>query len=211
VDSLYKYLSTVDAVLSRTVKTGKVSVATNDKKRAPDLASNDLVEKIAANRQRVTILIRSLSAAAPKYWFDFYVPLLLVGHETLNGLADHLLRAWEYDPAQYKVVSNEPLVAWADVPKAMSSLMERSFLSLTTPPQDQSAHIAGLEWDLAIGPIHPFADACGRISRYFSALACMWFKRPLALHSSRDDYMVASQSGRAGFIKYWVSRPTVSV
>lgn len=209
MDQLDDYLAHNDAALSRTVRTGKVAVSTDDKKQAPPISNAALVSKVSANRRRVADLLRTLSPRTPDEWFDFYAALIVVAHHALEGLnAPGLLRRWEYDPRKYNVITTESLVPFNAIPEELSRLAERTFSTLKNAPTNETAAvIAGLEWDLGIGPIHPFYDACGRISRYFSALVCIWSGRALPLHDSREEYMTAAQAGRDEFVEYWLAKP----
>src|SRR5258708_6736209 len=106
MDHLYDHLTANDAALSRTVRTGKVAVSTHREKRAPLITGDELVSRVSENRRKIAELLGALGARAPEEWFDFYVALILVGHQALDGLeAQGLLRRWEYDPKKYNVIT----------------------------------------------------------------------------------------------------------
>jgi len=210
MDELLDYLERNDDALSRTVRTGEVNLGTNAKKRPPPITDAKLITKVSENRGKALALICTLSRRGPDQWFDFYSALILIAYQALDGLAvEGLLRRWEYDPKKYKVATTEHLVSPEEIPQELYVLAQSTFSYLKTAPANGLKKvIAGLEWDLGIGPIHPFYDACGRISRYFSSLVCLWSRQTLPIHSSREEYMAAAGAGRDQFIEYWLARPT---
>ena len=67
--------------------------------------------------------------------------------------------------------------------------------------------IAGVEWDIAVGPLHTFYDACGRISRYFATLLFLWHSLPVVDRGERQIYFDHAIRGRAAFQQHYLTCP----
>lgn len=77
--------------------------------------------------------------------------------------------------------------------------------------------MAWAEWELNGGSLHPFYDACGRISRCFGAAILISGHRLLPLYDSSASYFEHGNQGMAAFAEYvrqrarvcatWIARP----
>jgi hypothetical protein len=65
---------------------------------------------------------------------------------------------------------------------------------------------AWAEWQLGGGPLHPFYDGCGRISRAFAAALLVRGGRLLPLFDTSAQYFAAGNEGDARFLVYYKSR-----
>ncbi len=61
---------------------------------------------------------------------------------------------------------------------------------------------AWAEWELNGGPLHPFYDGCGRISRSFGALLLVRGSCLLPLYGDREAYFRHGQQSHAAFTDY---------
>ena len=65
--------------------------------------------------------------------------------------------------------------------------------------------MAWAEWELNGGALHPFYDACGRISRCFGAAILIHGHRVLPLYDSRESYFAAGNQSHERFVEYVVA------
>ena len=70
---------------------------------------------------------------------------------------------------------------------------------------------AWAEWELNAGPLHPFYDGCGRISRYFAAALLVRGSCLIPLFENSTSYFFHANQGRDHFEVYFRSRIEDSV
>ena len=103
---------------------------------------------------------------------------------------------------QFIALLGEP----TDIPEGLLEIGNQAERLQTIVKEDDKLElIAHIEWELGVGPLHPFYDGCGRISRYFSALISLWTDTPLVRHQSRDEYFQHARGGEQAFAKYFLS------
>jgi fido (protein-threonine AMPylation protein) len=132
--------------------------------------------------------------------------LVLCGLAQLVGfglLPEGLFRTWPYDTKRHNVKTEREPVPSSGIWAALEDLMELVIQAKDQDEQGRLEAIARIEWEIGIGPIHPFYDGCGRVSRYYSSLLSLWFNVPLAHHASREMYFSAASDGSDAFISYY--------
>jgi hypothetical protein len=122
---------------------------------------------------------------------------------------DGLFRTWNYAGYRDLAFSQQQQISPSDIFETLTALCQdvHRRLNFAIEPDEALRTIAGIEWELSVGPIHPFYDACGRISRYYSTLLSVWFSVPVIDRGGRETYFDFSRRGRAAFQDYIMSRP----
>lgn len=193
-----------DNVLSRTTKNLFIDTSASAEKKDGLLNGQHLAKRIGENRLLIATFIEWQSRRSSISEWEHAFCLVTLGY--LAGLCilpAGLFREWEYRlPA-----NNEGLleVRATDIPsKILEFGMRSAKISGLSDIESRIATVGGLEWELVVGPLHPFYDGCGRVSRYFSTMLCLWNKLPVVQHSSRDEYFEHARRGRSAFEKYFV-------
>ncbi len=209
VDRLNLYLSDVDLALSRTAKSAKVATAVSAEKLPALLEGEPLRRALEKNRQNVAEWIawrrRTLPNGAP----DVVSAILtLAGLANAGITAGPTFRSWPYlaqtDLSSIDRSSIDSAHVWAEL-----CVLAAQVSSTFNEDSERRKHIAGYEWEIGIGPLHPFYDGCGRVSRYFATLLSLWSNETLPTHASRAEYMNAATLGKSAFQAYWTSCPEV--
>ncbi|MFY7926327.1 MAG: hypothetical protein ACOVN5_10990 [Aquidulcibacter sp.] len=203
------YLKAIDNELSRTARTGAVATSVNRLKRPARLAGDELHSAMTRNRELAAEYIDWRAEEVPTRAEEMLAALtglaVIVNFGILSG---DLYRSWPYTvPTVGERVSGHEVAP----DKIMSGLYELAqecveIAKLGTDLKPRA--VAQVEWKIGIGPLHPFYDGCGRISRYFTTLLCLWSDVELRVHRSRTEYMAAATAGEAAFIQYWILSPT---
>jgi hypothetical protein len=206
LDAFVRYLRDIDEALSRTARTGSAATSVNPNKKPALLSGNALREAVETNRNRAAAFIhwqRRNNVVRPD---DIIAVLTGLGWIVNFGiLSEGLYRAWSYvTPGDG---NGAPAVPPARIGAGLVDLGAECAAIACLDPAGKARAIARVEWEIGIGPLHPFYDGCGRVSRYFSALLCFWHEAPLRIHPSRDVYMAAATAGEGAFIDYWVAAP----
>lgn len=204
VAELQRFLEENDLELSRTAKSGTADNSISSLKRPALVTGRELVEAVARNRLTVARFILAQSPYRPTSPLEPTGALLALAFLTNDGIAPNgLFRLWNYEP-QVRASSAER-VEPKDIPENLGGIGSRLFEALRISSEREKLAIVGeIEWDIGIGPLHPFYDGCGRISRYFSALSSLWLDVPMVHHTSRKEYMERASEGRREFIDYYL-------
>ncbi len=204
-EHLYAYLSYVDSVLSRTVMSRGVDTTVSHDKQPPIVLGDDLVARMQHNVRMVASYIDLRSRRPAVARGEFVACLLCVAELYSHGIFPNgLFRAWNYflEPATVDC-SIPPEHIWESV-----NGLEDTYYRRVRDGLVNDVHV-WVEWELGIGPVYPFYDACGRISRYFSTLVAQWHARPLKVHRSRAAYMAAACGGIDSLVQYYANLPDV--
>lgn len=90
-----------------------------------------------------------------------------------------------------------------DIDIEMDSWFEWFATGLTGLTQEQATDfLARLEYDLDFR-IHPYSDGCGRMTKLWSALACLKAGVPLTMHSDRISYYDRMNRSFEAFLAYY--------
>lgn len=121
--------------------------------------------------------------------------------------AGDLYRAWPYVTPGDGANGLLPQVAPEDIAPGLSRLADECAAITDLALSSKGRAIARMEWEIGIGPLHPFYDGCGRVSRYLSTMLCLWHELQPPVHSSREAYMTAAAESAESFVDYWTSSP----
>lgn len=212
--TILRYLENTDRALSRTLREKSVATAASSKKRNALLSGEELVKQIDQNREVVARYIgwkRNYVPQNPEELVSTIVALAEIAG--MNVLPEGIFRSWKYDGTENIRFSENQLI---DPRAIFSTLYElASDLLMQLKNANDSARglqiVASAEWDIVVGPLHPFYDACGRVSRYFSTLLCLSFSLPLVWRGDRDAYFSHAVQGKQAFIGYFLSCDRVTL
>jgi hypothetical protein len=199
VRALEAYFTHIDSRLSRTVTSGRADVSVSSIKRAPVLSGEQLALRLAANRARVSEYIVGRLLRPPLVSGEFVACLLTIGELYSSGVfPSSLFRMWPY------TVKGGPSVTPVDAARVHDGLvaLDTRVIEALTDGLGLSRIGAEVEWEIGIGPIHPFYDACGRIGRYGASLVRLWAGQVLPEYDSRDEYMARAALGIEAFVVY---------
>ncbi len=199
-------LAGMDQILSRTVLSGMTSTDIDRHKQAPLLAGDRLLKRIELNRKLISKYICWQHNNAKKTDWDYYQALLTIASfSSLGILPNGLLRAWPYNPSDVNFGGSE--IGFEEIPSQLLGIGRRAKAIETAQTADEKrALIAQIEWEICVGPLHPFYDGCGRISRYYSALLSILGGISIVKHKSREDYFVAARAGKLAFVEYYAAQ-----
>jgi len=209
--SLLEYLRNTDSILSRTIRSGTVLTSVNLRKKQALLTGNKLRDRNSSNLQLVSEYISSRRNYVPNEPLEILVTLVTLAQLTNFGiLPEGMFRTWDYvTPANGNPL---PSIPPSDIAAGLESLSNECCAILKIEDQAQALReVAGLEWELCVGPLHPFYDACGRISRYFAVLVSLWMDIPLPHYSSREEYFAAACEGKAKFGEYVRAQASIRI
>jgi len=199
------HLRRLDRMFSRTVATGAVDRTASPAKRPALVRGPALLARIAANRRLVARFIAWRRRAWPATAGEHFGVICTLAHLAGMGIVPAgLFREWEYDAGRYGVAGRP--VPCEEVPAALLALATEVSRGRTLRMPARIELVALTEWELGIGPLHPFYDGCGRISRYVATLLSLWLDVPVATHVSRDAYLGAARAGRDAFVAYYRKR-----
>ena len=202
---LRAHLALLDETLSRTVVTGQVDTKVSGSKAAPLITGAVLTARIVSNRAMVADFIVWRCQWCPLDRLEHFAILSTLAHLAGAGMFPRgLFRDWDYDPSRHGTQSLAPLIPAREVQVETLLLMDRVLELRSIDAEAEGLRmVSSIEWELSVGPLHPFYDACGRISRYYSTLLCLWKDLPLARHKTRDAYFRAARAGRDAFADYY--------
>jgi hypothetical protein len=207
---LVSYLSDMDRTLSRTVIANAILTTTSTKKRKALLEGDDLARQNERNRVLVAEFINWRRCSPPSQAGDLLESLLTLAALTgLNLFPDGIFRKWEYVGSHGISFSASEQVRPADIVDALIDLSCELFRKLGSADQfnDAIGIIADTEWEISVGPLHPFYDACGRISRYYTTLLSLWFSLPVVHRGDRVVYFSHAVQGRQAFRDFFLACP----
>jgi hypothetical protein len=193
--SIERYLRETDVLLSRTVRTGRIDVAASDQKQQTSLTAEALQAAVERNRLRISEFIAWRAMHLRRSSDELLAALLAIAQLAMADIVPRgVFREWPYEHRKY-------LDASADdgCPSEQATELT-SDIDLLVP-------IAELEWELVLGPVHPFYDGVGRISRYYSTLVCLGSGLLPRMHSSREQYFLCGRGGREAFCSYYRALP----
>jgi hypothetical protein len=208
---LATHLAGLDRRLSRTAATGIADRTASPAKQPSRLEGPALRRRIDANRQLVARFIAWRRGAWPRGAGEHFGVLCTLGHLAGLGIFPAgLFREWEYDVGRYGVADAGPPVPPAGVEPALLALAGELARGRELAAAARVELVARAEWALGIGPLHPFYDGCGRISRYAATLLALWLDVPLVTHPSRDAYFRAARAGPRAFVAYYRERVRIA-
>ena len=164
--ALAEYLTQTDEALSRTVSTKTVAIDTSRAKRAPLLRGDELAQAIRINREAVLNYIAWKGQQKPSQSMEMFVSLSTIAElASINVLPDGLFRKWRYSGTSDLTFSGAEMIPPERVADALFLFSNELFQNLQGDRTvGELLRIVGAaEWDIAVGPLHPFYDACGRI------------------------------------------------
>lgn len=195
-------LKTNDMALSRTSAQGQGDTSASQLKLPLRLSGEPLKESLLKNRLSVAQFIVGSNATVASSGPNLMASILCIANLTVSGtLPDSLFRVWPlpdgrtYGPPQDSTPV-QPNEIW-------SRLFEVSGLACIQFKTDPLAAAALLEWEIGIGPLHPFYDACGRASRGISVLLQYVSGEKIRTHLTREEYFDAGKKGRQAFLEYY--------
>ena len=212
--TLFNYLSETDKKLSRTVINKTVSVTTSTKKRKALLDGCNLSSQIESNRKLACEYILWRRSSKPEQPADFFVSLVTLAELTgFKLFPEGVFRTWDYAGSHQLNFSVEQQIVPSSIGSSLMNLcqeLQRKLVCLNDRDSRLDV-IAAAEWEISVGPIHPFYDACGRISRYYATLLCLWLRLPLVERGDRETYFDYSNRGRKEFQRYFLECPRISL
>jgi hypothetical protein len=200
---IFQHLLKVDKSLSRTISTGMVNQAVSSLKK-PMLVNGNVLESHLLERLEQVARYVSQRACRPAVARgELLAALFSIAEIYSSGIfPEGLFRTWAYSAPIDEADSPE-----IEVDQIWASLLSLEDAYFTRLNVDASYDMAGwLEWEIGIGPIHPFYDSCGRISRYFSTLVSLWNHQSVPVHTNRDLYMNSARMGVDKFLDYRVQQ-----
>ncbi len=196
-ESLVAALKAADAALSRTVASSRVNNDVSNKKLPLLLAGTELAQAIEENRKLVAAYIIGAPKNSTASANDLHAAILTIASLTLRGmLPDSLFRKWSISGRKFGPSEDSEAVEPDQIASKLQVLADDMASSLK---EDTISAAAALEWAIGTGPLHPFYDACGRISRASAALILVTSRLTLPAYPNRDDYFAASTQGRKQF------------
>lgn len=205
-DQVFAYLSQLDSTLSRTVMQGAVTRSASADKLPMLLSGEVLLTTIERNRAMASRLIAWKAKSPPSAATDILCSLFAIAESSLMEiLPAGLFRAWPYDHRQYVPTSEEEQCSPSEIWERLTSLASRCFTGMQTTEGARLSLVSAIEWELAVCPLHPFYDGCGRVSRYFSTLLCLWSEECPRVHPCRTIYLEAARAGRKAFESYYAA------
>lgn len=207
--SLLEYLITLDSLMSRTVIYGVGKTDISSFKRPLLLKGIPLLRQIELNRESVTRYIIWRMKYIPDVEFEHYNILCSMAELTnMNILPESLFRSWCYVSSKYGVNYQGQTINSRRIPQGLQKIATQviKIKKLNTHAEKVKV-ISNVEWQIAVGPLHPFYDGCGRIARYYSTLLSLWFETGLVIHKSREEYFDAARKGRNSFYQYYLLLP----
>lgn len=203
-----QHLLQVDKKLSRTVSVGLVNQAVSPLKKTMLVNGSALEAHLLDRLEHIARYLSQRASRPASTRGELLATLLSIAEIYSSGVfPEGIFRLWPYVAPIDEVVGS--IVATDQIWESLLSLENAYFSRLNN---DATYDLAGwLEWEIGIGPIHPFYDSCGRISIYFSTLVSLWNHQPVPEHTNRDLYMNAARGGVGQFLGYREKQRKVSL
>lgn len=188
-----------DKCLSRTVTTTRADVSVSTSKRPLLISGEQLTLAIERNRTAVCTYISGAPAGVMLSSADLNAAIITIASLTLQGmLPASIYRQWDLIDRNYGLAEDSCPVP---VDSIQASLLVAAQAAVLLNQTDPVAAAASLEWEIGVGPLHPFYDACGRISRAAAALGLWKATRRIPLYPSRESYFATATEGKATFTR----------
>lgn len=208
-------LDTNSQRLSRT-RAGVSDTSTSAAKESLNVTGNELAEQSRNNEAQVHALIFTRrDSFTPQNPRDVLGLLLEIADATNeNLLPSNRWRRWDIPAhgegsdefSQSKLLSTT--IPFAKVEAALEEFSRVVFEHWSTLATDPVPLASWAEWQLNAGPLHPFYDGCGRISRLFSAALFLRASWLLPMYDCRETYFQHANRGTARFCDYVRKRIT---
>lgn len=201
-----------DRSLSRT-QTGVSDTSASRSKRKLLLEGQELREQVLENQWRVCQMIFDSRTDPPPRSLKEVEELLFAVADLTNDrlLPNGRLRSWEI-PYRHESIEDDGFRPSPHRPippnKVLSAVREFATTILTRWAElkiDPVPLAAWAEWHLNVGPLHPFYDGCGRISRSFSSLLLLRGSSLLPLFEDRNTYFAKAIQGTEVFMPHFQS------
>lgn len=188
--------------LSRTRK-GHADTTASTTKSPLLLSGEQLAQKTALNTKALHRLLFELrERPAPNSVSEVQRSLRQIEDTVNEGLLPGgRYREWELSYADDSAEFSKKALA-KDVPQAMDRFTRELFVRWSQLPSAAVVTAAWAEWMIQ-GPIHPYYDGCGRISRAVSAWILLWSGQTVPVYSSRQDWFRHAMSSREDFTLYF--------
>ncbi|MEW6284361.1 MAG: hypothetical protein AB1758_37445, partial [Candidatus Eremiobacterota bacterium] len=107
----------------------------------------------------------------------------------------------QWDPAYRGEGPFEAKIPWERIPAELEALERELFRRWESVRKDPVPVAAWLEWTIQ-GPLHPYYDGCGRISRGFSAWILIWADHPVPRYKDREEWFRRAREGLESFTAF---------
>ena len=196
--------------LSRTRK-GISNIGSSVSKRPLLLSGHDLRQRCRANELEVhKFLWQSRHDEPPDTGEGFRALLYKIADMVNDGLLPAgRLRTWDFpskDQTTVRARALPPRVQASDIEPQIDKLCDQINSRREELTRNPIPVAALIEWEINAGSLHPFYDACGRISRLFSACMLIQHSCLLPLYDDAETYYENANLGLHGFSEYVVSR-----
>lgn len=211
--------------LSRT-RQGKSDTGSAKKKEPLLLSGEALKEKVINNEEMVHQYVYSANCEAIPQSGEGVEQILYAIADIANEglLPKGRFRTWEIHANQQSVTGGgavsgpEAKVKPGELPQAVAYFCSEVSRCRDELGGDPVPLAAWAEWQLNGGPLHPFYDGCGRISRAFAAYLLVAGGHLLPLYDDSQSYFAHGNEGIEAFTAYvrrsiqrcscWIQRNT---
>ena len=186
--------------LSRTFRGVSDTKASSSKH--PLLLDGEALElQCAANAQRLYALLFEMShQAAPTTPAQVAERMRTIEDAVNQGLLpDGRFRNWGVSYKEDCAFATK--VPWESLPQEMDRFAEEIFQRWSELEADPLALAAWAEWKIQ-GPLHPYYDGCGRISRGISCWLLTCGQAPLPVYTDRKEWFDHAMAGVEPFTAY---------
>lgn len=199
---LIERLELSESRLSRT-RTGKSDTRASKSKRPLLLSGEALALRSAANAQNLHRLLLELSKLSAPACVEQLAETLRRIEDTVNDglLPGGRYREWELSYADAGADFSRK-IPQVEVAQAMESFVQELFWRWSSLPVQAVEVAAWAEWTIQ-GPIHPYYDGCGRISRAISTWILLWSGQTVPVYTSREDWFRHALMGLGPFTDYF--------
>jgi hypothetical protein len=180
------------------------------------LAGSALRDQAERNGLEVCRLVHAQSSAAlVRSEVDIRKLLLELADRTNQGLLPAgRYRTWHIGANQPSITGGpavsgpEPRIPPEKIQEALNDLCHKLWQDWSDLVRDPVPVAAWAEWQVGGGPLHPFYDGCGRISRAFASALLVRGGHLLPLFDESERYFSAGNRGMESFLTYYKSRVT---
>jgi len=188
-----------------------VDTSASPTKKVALKSGDDLSQQVQANRRLITDFIDWRRLCPPQTDSEHTFVLVTIANLAgLHLLPEGLFRTWNYKSPTSSIIFGATVAPDQISGKIIEIGKLALFFRSIKRDEDKLTLVARIEWELGIGPLHPFYDGCGRISRYFSTLTSLWSNTPLVIHHSREEYFSRAREGETSFVQYYLNQPRVA-